>query len=110
MLKNNKEREAYFSNRDNWDCLGTIPVRMEGCLHSSDLLYVKKLKDYNIICIYVNMSDSYQGEHDVKLGYYESDGDFFNQIYQLSFNQCIDVMRKKDQIMKEIKLRLYDHQ
>ena len=46
MLKNNKEREAYFSNRDNWDCLGTIPVQMEGCLHSSNLLYVKKIKGY----------------------------------------------------------------
>ena len=102
MLKNNKQREEYFRSEENWECLGTIPVQMLGCLHSSNLLYVKKLKGYDIICIYVNMSDSYQGEHDVKLGYYESDGDYFNRIYQLSFNQCIDVMRKSDQIEKGV--------
>ena len=96
MLKNNKQREEYFRSIENWDILGSICVLNPGMTHSSDLIIVKKLKNYSIICVSANRSNEYFGEHEVKLGYYESDGDMLDNIYNLTVNQCIDIMRRKD--------------
>ena len=42
------------------------------------------------------MSNYYFGEQLIKIGYYEADENYINQIYNLTENQCIAIMRRED--------------
>ena len=100
MLKNNKQREEYFKDDFNWIPLGEIPTQ-DTDLHCTSLILVKKLRDYPIIKILAHMSNYYFGEQLIKIGYYEDDENYLNQIYNLTENQCIAIMRRED--MEEVK-------
>ena len=91
MLKNKTEREEYFRDDKHWILLE------KWCLHSM-FIKVYHLTPYNIIKITADVN--LNGITECVLGCYElcntSEAAALNSIYELTLNQCIDVMTKQD--------------
>ena len=105
MLKNKTERLEYFSDQTHWH------VWKANETYATSIIRVCKLDGYPIIRISANVDIN--GIHECTLGYYElstfvnTDLDaiqcvpFLRHIYNLTLNQCIDVMTKFDKGVQE---------
>lgn len=96
---NNKQREEYFRDEANWEEIGNIPP-VVNLITATPIIRVSKLIGYPIVKIRVRL-DLGIGEKTLVtkgavLGYYNCNGIAFNEIYQKTVNQCIDIMRAID--------------
>lgn len=87
MLKNNKQREEYLQNENNWI------TKVD-----TGLIRVLECRDYPLIKTQVWFKNTYMGDAYHTTGCYElnKDGTALELIYDLSINQQVAVLRKYD--------------
>ena len=84
MLKNNKEREEYILNENNWEII-----------EKTNIITIRKLKGTNFIKLYFKMNNQWYGEHEVCVGTYllTIDG-LLDNVYSYTINQIVKELQR----------------
>lgn len=89
-MKNNTEREAHYRDEKNWHTLAEMPKFMR----------IQKLENYPLVRFQIYIKNNYTGDRYHTQNVYELDETSmalsFKNIYDLTINQAIGIMREKD--------------